>query len=190
MRTTVARRPIVGPQSFARALGEATPVCPSATLPRAAATPATTLKSGGDTETAGVADWLVQSVSFIGMVMTWYGRFHGTSSMSGTKDTPMPSARARCTLRLAGRTGQVLDLSKASDGLAVDRTTIEQYVRLLEDRFWRNGCRPGARRSARAPPRRRRSTSWTPAWPPDSSESPRRSSRPLTRRRSPSSGIR
>ncbi len=47
----------------------------------------------------------------------------------------MPSARARCTLRLAGRTGQVLDLSKASDGLAVDRTTIEQYVRLLEDLF-------------------------------------------------------
>ena len=37
--------------------------------------------------------------------------------------------------RLAGRTGQVLDLSKASDGLAVDRTTIEQYVRLLEDLF-------------------------------------------------------
>ena len=47
----------------------------------------------------------------------------------------MPSARARCTLRFAGRTGQVLDLSKASDGLAVDRTTIEQYVRLLEDLF-------------------------------------------------------
>lgn len=37
--------------------------------------------------------------------------------------------------RLAGRTGQVLDLSKASDGLAVDRTTIEQYVRLLENLF-------------------------------------------------------
>jgi len=37
--------------------------------------------------------------------------------------------------RLAGRTGQVLDLTKASDGLAVDRTTIEQYVRLLEDLF-------------------------------------------------------
>jgi predicted AAA+ superfamily ATPase len=37
--------------------------------------------------------------------------------------------------RLAGRTGQVLDLTKASAGLAVDRTTIEQYVRLLEDLF-------------------------------------------------------
>ncbi len=37
--------------------------------------------------------------------------------------------------RLAGRTGQVLDLTKASQGLAVDRTTIEQYTRLLEDLF-------------------------------------------------------
>lgn len=37
--------------------------------------------------------------------------------------------------RLAGRTGQVLDLTKASEGLAVDRTTIEQYTRLLEDLF-------------------------------------------------------
>ncbi|MEO8107231.1 MAG: ATP-binding protein [Actinomycetes bacterium] len=37
--------------------------------------------------------------------------------------------------RLAGRTGQVLDLTKASQGLTVDRTTIEQYTRLLEDLF-------------------------------------------------------
>lgn len=37
--------------------------------------------------------------------------------------------------RLAGRTGQVLNLSQASSGLAVDRSTIEEYTRLLEDLF-------------------------------------------------------
>lgn len=37
--------------------------------------------------------------------------------------------------RLAGRTGQVLDLTTASASLAGDRTTIEQYSRLLEDLF-------------------------------------------------------
>ncbi len=37
--------------------------------------------------------------------------------------------------RLAGRTGQVLNLTQASQGLAVDRTTIEEYTRLLEDLF-------------------------------------------------------
>jgi len=37
--------------------------------------------------------------------------------------------------RLAGRTGQVLNLSHASDGLGVDRKTIEEYTRLLEDLF-------------------------------------------------------
>ena len=37
--------------------------------------------------------------------------------------------------RLAGRTGQVLNLSHASDGLGVDRKTAEGYTRLLEDLF-------------------------------------------------------
>lgn len=37
--------------------------------------------------------------------------------------------------RLAGRTGQILNLSQASQGLAVDRKTIEEYTRLLEDLF-------------------------------------------------------
>lgn len=37
--------------------------------------------------------------------------------------------------RLAGRTGQVLNLSNASQGLTGERKTIEGYVRLLEDLF-------------------------------------------------------
>ncbi|MEV4706640.1 ATP-binding protein [Actinoplanes sp. NPDC049316] len=37
--------------------------------------------------------------------------------------------------RLAGRTGQVLNLSNASQGLTGERKTIEEYVRLLEDLF-------------------------------------------------------
>ena len=37
--------------------------------------------------------------------------------------------------RLAGRTGQVLNLSQASDGLGADRKTIEGHTRLLEDLF-------------------------------------------------------
>jgi len=37
--------------------------------------------------------------------------------------------------RLAGRTGQVLNLSRASDGLGADRKTIEGHTRLLEDLF-------------------------------------------------------
>lgn len=37
--------------------------------------------------------------------------------------------------RLAGRTGQVLNLTNASQGLAGERKTIEEYVRLLEDLF-------------------------------------------------------
>lgn len=37
--------------------------------------------------------------------------------------------------RLAGRTGQVLNLSRASQGLGADRHTIEEHARLLEDLF-------------------------------------------------------
>jgi predicted AAA+ superfamily ATPase len=37
--------------------------------------------------------------------------------------------------RLAGRTGQVLNLTSASQGLTGDRKTIEEYARLLEDLF-------------------------------------------------------
>jgi uncharacterized protein len=37
--------------------------------------------------------------------------------------------------RLAGRTGQVLNLTNASQGLTGERKTIEEYVRLLEDLF-------------------------------------------------------
>jgi predicted AAA+ superfamily ATPase len=37
--------------------------------------------------------------------------------------------------RLAGRTGQLLILSKAADGLEINRTTVESYTRLLEDLF-------------------------------------------------------
>ncbi|SNY29203.1 ATP-binding protein [Paractinoplanes atraurantiacus] len=37
--------------------------------------------------------------------------------------------------RLAGRTGQVLNLTNASQGLTGERRTIEDYVRLLEDLF-------------------------------------------------------
>lgn len=37
--------------------------------------------------------------------------------------------------RLAGRTGQVLNLSAASDGLGLARSTTEEYTRLLEDLF-------------------------------------------------------
>ncbi|MFT4189107.1 MAG: DUF4143 domain-containing protein, partial [Aeromicrobium sp.] len=37
--------------------------------------------------------------------------------------------------RLAGRTAQVLNLNDVSDGLGVDRKTVEQYTRLLEDLF-------------------------------------------------------
>jgi len=37
--------------------------------------------------------------------------------------------------RLAGRTGQVLNLAKASEGLGVERKTIETYTKLLEDLF-------------------------------------------------------
>ncbi|GGK34814.1 hypothetical protein GCM10010124_29330 [Pilimelia terevasa] len=37
--------------------------------------------------------------------------------------------------RLAGRTGQVLNLTSASQGLTGERKTVEQYVRLLEDLF-------------------------------------------------------
>ena len=37
--------------------------------------------------------------------------------------------------RLAGRTGQILNLTNASQGLTGDRKTIEDYVRLLEDLF-------------------------------------------------------
>ena len=37
--------------------------------------------------------------------------------------------------RLAGRTGQVLNLSRASEGLGADRHTIEEHARLLEDLF-------------------------------------------------------
>ncbi|MEU4159347.1 ATP-binding protein [Actinoplanes sp. NPDC026670] len=37
--------------------------------------------------------------------------------------------------RLAGRTGQVLNLANASQGLTAERKTIEDYVRLLEDLF-------------------------------------------------------
>ena len=37
--------------------------------------------------------------------------------------------------RLAGRTGQVLNLSRASEGLGADRHTVEEHTRLLEDLF-------------------------------------------------------
>ncbi|MGL4745815.1 MAG: ATP-binding protein [Dermatophilaceae bacterium] len=37
--------------------------------------------------------------------------------------------------RLAGRTGQVLNLSEAVNGLGVDRKTAEEYTKLLEDLF-------------------------------------------------------
>jgi predicted AAA+ superfamily ATPase len=37
--------------------------------------------------------------------------------------------------RMAGQTGQVLNLARAADGLAVERKTVEQYARLLEDLF-------------------------------------------------------
>ncbi len=37
--------------------------------------------------------------------------------------------------RLAGRTGQVLNLSAAGDGLSLSRTTLEEHTRLLEDLF-------------------------------------------------------
>jgi predicted AAA+ superfamily ATPase len=37
--------------------------------------------------------------------------------------------------RLAGITGQILNLSRATQGLAVERRTIEEYTRLLEDLF-------------------------------------------------------
>ncbi|MHB1711289.1 MAG: ATP-binding protein [Acidimicrobiales bacterium] len=37
--------------------------------------------------------------------------------------------------RLAGRTGQVLNLSAAGEGLALSRTTLEEHTRLLEDLF-------------------------------------------------------
>lgn len=37
--------------------------------------------------------------------------------------------------RLAGRTGQVLNLSGAGEGLAVARSTLEEHARLLEDLF-------------------------------------------------------
>jgi predicted AAA+ superfamily ATPase len=37
--------------------------------------------------------------------------------------------------RLAGRTGQLLILSKAAAGLEINRTTVESYTRLLEDLF-------------------------------------------------------
>jgi len=37
--------------------------------------------------------------------------------------------------RIAGRTGQVLNLSRASEGLGADRHTIEEHTRLLEDLF-------------------------------------------------------
>jgi uncharacterized protein len=37
--------------------------------------------------------------------------------------------------RLAGRTGQVLNLTNASQGLTAERKTIDDYVRLLEDLF-------------------------------------------------------
>jgi len=37
--------------------------------------------------------------------------------------------------RVAGRTGQVLNLSRASEGLGADRHTIEEHTRLLEDLF-------------------------------------------------------
>lgn len=37
--------------------------------------------------------------------------------------------------RLAGRTGQVLNLSAAGEGLAISRTTLEEHTRLLEDLF-------------------------------------------------------
>jgi len=37
--------------------------------------------------------------------------------------------------RLAGRTGQVLNISRASEGLGADRHTIEEHARLLEDLF-------------------------------------------------------
>lgn len=37
--------------------------------------------------------------------------------------------------RLAGRTGQVLNLAQASEGLGVERKTIETYTKLLEDLF-------------------------------------------------------
>lgn len=37
--------------------------------------------------------------------------------------------------RFAGRTGQVLNLVRASEGLEVERKTVEQYTRLLEDLF-------------------------------------------------------
>lgn len=37
--------------------------------------------------------------------------------------------------RLAGRTGQILNLADASEGLGVDRKTVEEYTRLLADLF-------------------------------------------------------
>ncbi len=37
--------------------------------------------------------------------------------------------------RLAGRTGQVLNLTAAGEGLALSRTTLEEYTTLLEDLF-------------------------------------------------------
>lgn len=37
--------------------------------------------------------------------------------------------------RLAAQTAQVLNLSKAADGLAVERKTVEEHLRLLEDLF-------------------------------------------------------
>lgn len=37
--------------------------------------------------------------------------------------------------RLAGRTGQVLNLSQATQGMSVERKTIDEYTRLLEDLF-------------------------------------------------------
>lgn len=51
--------------------------------------------------------------------------------------------------RLAGRTGQVLNLSAAGDGLALSRSTMEEHTRLLEDLFLLERL-PGWKKTLRA----------------------------------------
>ena len=69
------------------------------------------------------------------------------------------SALPKLLERLAGQTGQVLNLAKASQSLQISERTAESYLRLLESVFI--DCRRGGRRSRRVRPLARRSTSST-----------------------------
>lgn len=77
----------------------------------------------------------------------------------------LASALPKLLARLAGQTGPVLNLAKASQPLQISERTADSYLRLLESVFLCIDCRHGARRSHLVRPLARKSTFSTPVSP-------------------------